>query len=129
MKTKPTKIPVDQPTAALSFNAFASLAALDTSALPVGKELPMESKKPPEPGREQLVLRREKKDRGGKTVVVISGWKCSAPELEEVVRGLRKKLGCGGTVEEREIVLQGDRPAEVATVLRALGHQVRGVVD
>jgi translation initiation factor 1 len=129
MKTKPTKIAVNQPTAALSFNAFASLAALDTSALPIGTEPPIESKKTPEPGREQLVLRREKKDRGGKTVVVISGWKCPAPMLEEVVRGLRKKLGCGGTVEEREVVLQGDRPAEVASVLRGLGHQVRGVVD
>ncbi|HEY8966961.1 MAG TPA: hypothetical protein VIM58_10980, partial [Candidatus Methylacidiphilales bacterium] len=79
----------------------------------------------------RLVLRREKKDRGGKTVVVASGFP-SEGEAEEAVRAVRKALGCGGAAERGleswGIVLQGDRPAAVAEALKNLGHPVAGVI-
>ncbi len=57
---------------------------------------------------EKLVLRREKKGRGGKTVTVISGFNMQSARLEELAKTMRKALGCGSTVEEGNIVLQGD---------------------
>ncbi len=57
---------------------------------------------------EKLVLRREKKGRGGKTVTVVSGFNMQSSRLEELARTMRKALGCGSTVEEGTIVLQGE---------------------
>jgi translation initiation factor 1 (eIF-1/SUI1) len=82
-----------------------------------------------------VVLRRETKHRGGKAVVVISGFELlrgfDLEAVGELAKRLKQALGCGGTVEEngnaREIVLQGDRAAKVAELLRAQGFRVDGV--
>jgi len=88
---------------------------------------------PKSPGR--VVLRRETKHRGGKAVVIVSGLDqlegFDRAAIEEFARQLKHQLGCGGTVEARddicEIVLQGDRAAKVAELLRARGFRVDGV--
>lgn len=82
-----------------------------------------------------MVLRRETKHRGGKAVVIVSGLSAlrdfDAAAAEALAQQLKKQLGCGGTVEDaqggREIVLQGDRAAQVAALLRKLGFRVDGV--
>lgn len=56
----------------------------------------------------KLVLRREKKGRGGKTVTVIAGLGWRPRQLEELARALRKAFGCGSSVEGDTVVLQGD---------------------
>lgn len=56
----------------------------------------------------KIVLRRERKGRGGKTVTLVSGITLPADKLEQLARALRKGLGCGSTVEQGTIVLQGD---------------------
>ena len=56
----------------------------------------------------KLVLRREKKGRGGKTVTVIAGLGWRARELENLARALRKAFGCGSSVEGDTVILQGD---------------------
>ncbi len=91
----------------------------------------------PTPGsRGRLVLRRETKHRGGKAVVVVSGFGALAgfdeAAVEALAAQLKRRLGCGGGVLEGkdgapELVLQGDRPAPVAAVLRELGFRVDGV--
>jgi translation initiation factor 1 (eIF-1/SUI1) len=82
----------------------------------------------------RLVLAREKKHRGGKAVVIVrgfaalSGWDDAA--VAALARELKQTLGCGGTVDPGpEIVLQGDRPAQVAEWLRAQGFRVNGVTS
>lgn len=81
--------------------------------------------------RGRLVLRRETKHRGGKAVVVISGFDAlrgfDARAIEALAKECKHALGCGGTVDDGEIVLQGDRPAAVAELLRAKGFRVAGV--
>lgn len=120
-------------------NAFATLTALPVDQLPPGNEpAPKETStgaltetidiKLP-----RLILRREKKDRSGKTVVIVSGFNGTPgfPEekIETVARALRQKLGCGGAVEGTEIVLQGDQPARVTSALSAMGFRVGGVTQ
>ena len=56
----------------------------------------------------KMVLRRERKGRGGKTVTLVSGLTLPAPRLELLAKALRKGLGCGAVVEQGSIVLQGD---------------------
>ena len=85
----------------------------------------------------RLVLRRETKHRGGKAVIIVTGLAAlpghDAVATEALAQKLKKQLGCGGTVEsvagDRQIVLQGDRAAQVATLLRGLGFRVDGVTS
>ena len=69
----------------------------------------------------KIVLRREKKGRGGKTVTLLSGLDLRPAEFELLAKALRKGLGCGSIVEEKTIVLQGDIQQRAESWLRAHG--------
>lgn len=94
-----------------------------------------ELKEPPaEPNSSgRVILRREKKGRGGKTVVIISGFRelenYNAVEVGNLAKKLRNALACGGSFDRNEIVIQGDRPKEIANLLRHLGFRVDGVTS
>ena len=49
--------------------------------------------------------------------------------IADLAKELKGKLGCGGTFDRQEIVLQGDRPAEVTALLQQIGFAVRGVTS
>lgn len=73
----------------------------------------------------RLVVRRERKGHGGKTVTVVDGLALPAAALEALARAMRKALGCGSWVDGGRIVLQGDRPdAAVAWLTRQGARQV-----
>ena len=76
--------------------------------------------------RRKLVVRRERKGRGGKTVTRLEG--AAGEDLEALARTLRKALGCGARVEEDVVVLQGDIGERVADWLSQRGARrvVRG---
>jgi translation initiation factor 1 len=107
------KIPVSGQQAPLQ----SPFAALESSGLPAGPETPVLSAREERVAakRHRIVLRREKSQRGGKTVVVVSQLPThlSPPEIENLCRDARKGLGCGGTVTGREIELQGDQADRV----------------
>ncbi len=133
MKQKKTeKINVSMESTPMQSLAFTALGNLDGEQLPKGLEVPaaqkIEMSKEKKSLQQHLILRREKKNRGGKTVVVISGFNGNPDALDDLARSLRKQLGCGGTVEHREIIIQGDQPGTVAEILKRMGHEVRGTV-
>jgi len=72
-------------------------------------------------GAPKLVLRREKKGRGGKTATVIEGMKLPPSALERIAGDLRRALGCGASVEGSTIVVQGDMSARIEPWLTARG--------
>ena len=150
------KVDIARPAAPLQHNPFAMLGELDVlknlapapeppKPVQAGKSLPTAppmgtsaatTAKPPKPtiprnSRGRLVLRREKKDRGGKTVVVISGFAelpgANSVMIADLAKELKGKLGCGGSFDRQEIVLQGDRAAAVNALLEELGFRVDGV--
>jgi translation initiation factor 1 (eIF-1/SUI1) len=66
-------------------------------------------------------------------VVVIYGF-TELPGANSVMIGnlakeLKGKLGCGGSFDRQEIVLQGDRAAAVSALLEELGFRVDGVKE
>ena len=76
-----------------------------------------------------MVLRREKANRGGKTVIVIYDF---APNIgynyiESLAGKLKAACGCGGTMKERTIEIQGDQPGRIRALLEAEGFRVAGV--
>ena len=121
-------------------NPFAALAGIEAlQNLPPAPEpakpaAAPEKIQPVRKNRGRLVLRRETKERGGKTVVVISGFAegvpgASAVLIADLAKELKGKLGCGGTFDRQEITLQGDRAAQVAQLLEQIGFAVRGVTS
>jgi translation initiation factor 1 len=76
----------------------------------------------------KVVLRRERKGHGGKTVTVIDGLRAPAAALDTLARELRKALGCGARVDDGRIIVQGDCAPAVDRWLRARGatHIVHG---
>ncbi len=94
---------------------------------------------PPQPEREiavaaptkmgRVVLRREKAQRGGKTVVVVSDFedRISHAEIEDLAKKARQACGCGGTVRGREIELQGDNAPKIRAYFEGAGFRVAGV--
>lgn len=91
-------------------NPFEKLAAL-RDQLPPGP-----APKPAAPARDpveaalrsKVVVRHERKGRGGKTVTMVQGLALQPAALEAFSRELKKALGCGATVEDGAIVLQGE---------------------
>ncbi len=72
-------------------------------------------------GAQKIVLRREKKGRGGKTATVVEGIRVAPSALERIARELRRALGCGAAVEGGTIVVQGDMSARIEPWLSARG--------
>ena len=72
-------------------------------------------------GCDKIVLRRERKGRGGRTVTVVAGLGLRPPGLEVLTRALRHAFGCGASVEGDAIVVQGDLAARIEPWLAARG--------
>lgn len=89
-------------------------AAAAAPAKPAGK--------PRKPGR--VVLRREKKGRGGKVVTTLTRHGLAPDALGALAKRLRKALGCGAGVEDEVIVIQGDQRDRAASLLEAEGWRV-----
>ena len=70
-------------------------------------------------------LRREVKGRGGGTVIVISGIPLSASDIKELAGALKKKCGCGGTVKDDVIEIQGDHRDTLSAELQTRGFKVK----
>ena len=77
------------------------------------------AKKTPAPAR--AVVRMERKGRGGKEVTVVEQLGLSGKDLERWLKALKSALGCGGSVEEDSLVLQGDHRPRVKQLLEARG--------
>lgn len=120
------KIPISQSQQPLSVNPF---GALDLGPLPPGPEPSKSEVQEPRRPNGRVVLRREKSQRGGKTVIVVSDFAphFSDADLEELARRAKKSCGCGGTIAGREIEMQGDDPARVRRFFESEGFRVAGV--
>jgi translation initiation factor 1 len=77
----------------------------------------------------RVVLRKETSQRAGKAVIVVSQFesKINLREIDKLARQLKKFCGCGGTVKDREIEIQGDQPAKIRAFLEQQGFRVDGI--
>jgi translation initiation factor 1 len=69
-------------------------------------------------------IRRETGNRGGKTVTVIDGFVgIGLPEKESLAKKMRNACGCGGTVKDGAIEIQGDQREKIAAILSEAGFR------
>lgn len=69
-------------------------------------------------------ISREKRAKG-KIVTIVAGLDSVASDLADVLKELRKQCGTGGSVQDDELLLQGDHRERVAQTLREMGYQVK----
>ena len=65
----------------------------------------------------KAVIRLERKGRAGKEVTIIDQLALAEGQLVQWLRDLKQQLGCGGSIEDGALVLQGDQCRRVRTFL------------
>ena len=76
------------------------------------------------PQQQKLVVRIERKDRGGKTVTLVERFIGKNDDLETLGKMLKSKCGVGGSVKDGVILLQGDFRKRAAEILTGQGFKV-----
>lgn len=75
--------------------------------------------------RQKLIVSIDKRNRGGKQVTVVTGYKGSAHSLEELGKTLKTKCGTGGSAKDGEIIIQGDFRSKIVTALENMGYKAK----
>ena len=88
-------------------------------------------KKPPkkviqtnaDPPHQKVIIRLDRKGRGGKSVTIIEGLQMSQGKKTSFLKQLKGKLGTGGTVRDALLEIQGDHCTAIMTELEKMGYK------
>lgn len=79
----------------------------------------------PEPSRQRLVVRIDRRQRAGKQVTIVEGFVGRGDDLAALGKTLKTKCGVGGTVKDNEITLQGDLRDKIVALLQGMGYNAK----
>lgn len=111
----------------LGQNPFASLSNnhLPSGPTPQASAPEKAVSSAPTKNRGRVDVLRETGGRGGKTVTVVKNFTgIGLPEKEQLTKKMRNACGCGGTVKDGQIEIQGDQRETVARILTEAGFRV-----
>ncbi len=72
--------------------------------------------------KQALRVSLDKRNRGGKVVTLITGFRGTGEDLTALGKLLKVKCGVGGSAKDGEIIVQGDLRAKVLEILRKEGY-------
>jgi translation initiation factor 1 len=127
-KNSGNKIPTDGGQS-LGQNPFAALNGAGLPSAPstppaASGAQPSAHRIPPPKNRGRVDLKRIIAGRGGKTVTLVTGFVgLGLPEKEALCKKMRSACGCGGTVKDGNIEIQGDQREKIAAILAAAGFR------
>ncbi|MDB6165171.1 MAG: translation initiation factor Sui1 [Lacunisphaera sp.] len=102
-------------------------AALNPAGLPSASKSLARKPAPaaaPVRNRGRVDIKRSTAGRGGKTVTIVTGFTgIGLPEKESLCKKMRNACGCGGTVKDGDIEIQGDQREKIAQILTEAGFR------
>lgn len=72
--------------------------------------------------KQQLRISLDKRNRGGKMVTLVTGFRGTNADLTELGKFLKVKCGVGGSAKDSEIIVQGDVRKKVLDILQKEGY-------
>lgn len=77
------------------------------------------------PQQQMLYVSLDKKNRKGKKVTLVEGFIGTREDLKDLARELKSSCGVGGSVGDRQILIQGDFRERVIKLLQEKGFKVK----
>ena len=74
------------------------------------------------PQQQKLRVSLDRKNRGGKTVTLITGFIGTEDDLKALGKLLKGCCGVGGTAKDGEIIIQGDFKQRILDLLKSKGY-------
>jgi translation initiation factor 1 len=91
-------------------NSFFDEIKIDSSEEPFSKK------------SQELRVYRDKKQRRGKVVTIVIGYRGNLEELKKLGKSLKSNFGVGGSVKDNQILIQGDFADKTVEWLRVKGY-------
>ncbi len=79
----------------------------------------------PAPSQQRLTVSIDRRNRGGKQVTLVSGFRGKEEDLASLGRILKVKCGVGGSAKNGEITVQGDFRDKVTALLKEMGYNAK----
>ena len=87
-----------------------------------GEEPPTDT---PPPAEQDLRVWLDRRQRAGKVVTLIKGFRGRDEDLQALARQLKTGCGVGGSAKQGEIVIQGDHRDRVVGILNRAGYRCK----
>ncbi len=75
--------------------------------------------------QQKLVVKIDRKGRGGKQVTVVEGFVGTEDDLADLGKTLKTKCGVGGSAKDGVILVQGDQRDKITAILTDLGYKAK----